>query len=484
VGAGTAARLLGAGLTVALVEFHLVGGECGNYACIPSKALLRPGHATKAARRVAGASAAVTGEVSATDTFAFRDLMISNLDDTEKVTGMRSAGIDFIRGRGRLDGPRRVRVETSDGGEVVLEARLAVILATGSTAYVPDIPGLAQAEPWTNRGATTASHTPRRLIVLGSGPVGLEMAQAWKNLGSETVTVVARERMLLPALEPFAGEQVMAGLRSDGIDLRLGVVVDRVNRPQAGGEVVVDLQDGSSITADELLVATGRQPGTHNLGLDTLGLQPGAYLSTDDTMVVRDHNWLYAIGDVNGHALLTHQGKYQGRVAADAIIARAAGEEPHFAAEADHAMVPQVIFTDPEVASVGLTQARALEQGLSARRVETDLGQVPGALLYAGGYTGRASLVVDDDSNTILGATFVGQDVAEMVHAATVAIVGAVTLDRLRHAVPSFPTINEAWLDLIELGRQRPASPPNLEGASDGQPQAESRTAAALEPAG
>jgi dihydrolipoamide dehydrogenase len=448
-GENVADRVVRGGLTATVVEAELVGGECSYWACMPSKALLRPVLALRAARRLAGAREAVTGTLDVEAVLARRDAFVHKMDDAGQVSWLDSAGIGLVRGHGRIVGERRVDVATPDGDVVSLEARVAVVLATGTTAQVPSIPGLQEARPWTSREATSASAVPAHLVVLGGGVVGLEMAQAWHGLGAR-VSVVERRDRLLGRLEPFAGELVAAQLREDGVDLRLGVSAEAVRRDGQAGTVTVELSDGSEVTGDELLVAAGRRPATTDVGLEVVGLEPGAPVPVDDSLRVPGVPWLYAAGDANGRVLLTHQGKYQGRVTGDAIVARSRGEEPAYVAEADHTMVPQVIFTDPEIASVGLTEAQAVERGLRVRLVTHDLGAVAGASLHADGYAGRAALVVDEDRGVVVGATFVGQDVADLLHSATIAVVGEVPLTRLRHAVPSYPTISEVWLRLLE----------------------------------
>ncbi len=248
---------------------------------------------------------------------------------------------------------------------------------------------------------------------------------------------------------------------SPGVDVRMGVSPTLVAR-DAEGTVIVTLDDGTEHEAEEVVVATGRRPGTAAVGLETIGLTPGAPLTVDDTMLVEGTDWLYAVGDANGRALLTHQGKYQARAAGEAIAARLQGaavsDEPwgQHVASADHAAVPRVVFSDPEVAAVGLTESGARESGLRTRAVEYDLGWVAGAKLHADHYAGRAKLVIDEDRHVIVGAMFVGQDVAELLHSATIAIVGEVTIERLWHAVPAYPTISEVWLRLLETyGRPR-----------------------------
>jgi dihydrolipoamide dehydrogenase len=454
IGAGpagevAAGRLAAAGLRTVVVEDQLVGGECTYWACMPSKALLRSVHALRAARRLPGTREAVTGSIDVQAVLARRDAYTSHHDDAGQVRWLDAAGVELVRGRGRLTGARTVSVATA-GGDVELTARVAVVLATGTTAAVPPVPGLAEARPWTSREATSAKDAPRRLVVLGGGVVGLEMAQAWNALGSEQVTVLDHGPRLLPRVEAFAGELVADALREDGVDLRLGSTVVRVERPHPGAEVLVHLADGAVVRGDELLVAAGRRPATSDLGLEAVGLEPGRPVPVDDSLRVVGTDWLYAVGDVNGRALLTHQGKYQARVAAAAVVARTRGEPPPYVAEADDGAVPQVVFTDPEVAAVGLSSDAARARGLRVRVLEHDIGATAGGSLQAEGYRGRAALVVDEDAQVVVGATFVGQDVAEMVHAATIAVVGRVPLERLRHAVPSFPTMSEVWLRLLE----------------------------------
>ncbi|MGJ9423631.1 dihydrolipoyl dehydrogenase family protein [Aeromicrobium sp. CF3.5] len=441
--------LLAAGLTVALVEPELLGGECFNWGCVPSKAMLRPGHAARSATRAPGAREGQNGTaIDAQAALAHRDEVVLHHDDREVVAGFEAAGASFWRGRGRLDGIRRVVVET-DAGDVQLTARQAVIIATGSSPAVPSIPGLREAQPWTNREATSAPRAPERLTVIGSGPLGLEMAQAWKWLGSRQVVVLSRREALLPELEPYAGELVLAGLRESGVDVRFDVEVERVLRPTPGGEVTVDLNDGTSVVADELLVATGKVADTGDLGLHTVGIEGDGFIPIDGYVTAGETDWLYAIGDVAGRSLMTHEASYHARVAAAAISARSRGLDPPMATDADGQFIPQVVFTDPEVAAVGMTRAVAERDGIAARYVETDLGAVLGAQLHAKDYKGRASVLIDDEAEVMIGAAFVGQDVADMVHAATVAIAGRVPLSALRHAVPSFPTMSEVWVDLL-----------------------------------
>ncbi|MFT2751942.1 dihydrolipoyl dehydrogenase family protein [Clavibacter sp. Sh2088] len=457
VGENVADRAKQGGLSVLVVESELVGGECSYWACMPSKALLRSGSALRAARAVAGSKEAVTGDLDVAAVLKRRDSFTSSWSDEGQVSWLEGIGIDLARGHGRISGPRRVTVTAPDGSVVEHEATHAVAVSTGTAALLPDIPGLAEAQPWTSREATSAEIVPASLVVIGGGVVAAEMATAYASLGS-AVTIVARSG-LLGGQEPFAGELVADGLRGMGVDVRLGASPSRVTRD--GDEVTVELSDGSTVTAAEVLVATGRTPRTEDLGLDTVGLEAGAYLDVDDTLLVTgevnaETPWLYAVGDVNHRALLTHQGKYQARAAGEVIAARATGgtvdESPWgvHVATADHRAVPQVTFTDPEVASVGLTAKAAEDAGIRTRVVDYDLGSVAGSSLHADGYAGQARMVVDEDRGVIVGATFVGPDVAELLHSATIAVVGEVPLTRLWHAVPSYPTISEVWLRLLE----------------------------------
>jgi pyruvate/2-oxoglutarate dehydrogenase complex dihydrolipoamide dehydrogenase (E3) component len=465
VGQNAAARTRAAGLSVALVERELVGGECSYWGCVPSKSLLRPVIAIADARRVDGAREAVDGSIAPAGVFGRRDRYVTNWDDSGQTTAVESMDVAVVRGHARLDGPKRVAVATANQ-LVSLTARHAVVICTGSTAAVPDIPGIAEAKPWTNRRATDSSTVPPRLAVVGAGGVGVEMATAWQGLGSK-VTLLARTARLLPRMEPFVGEFVAHGLTESGVDVRTGVSVTELRRPEPG-PVTIYLDNGDQLEADEILFATGRTPNTGDIGLETVGLAPGSWLDVDDTCLVRgvDGDWLYAMGDANHRALLTHQGKYQARTASSAIGARAKGQVLDTApwgahvATADSHAVPQVFFTDPEAASVGLTTIRAEELGHRIKTVDVNIGEaVPGANFYADGYAGRARIVVDLDHGYLLGATFVGPGVAELLHSATIAVAGRVPIDRLWHAVPCFPTISEVWLRLMEANRDTHEAP-------------------------
>ncbi len=443
IGAGpagevAAGRLAEGGLSVAIVERELIGGECSFWACMPSKALLRPAEALAEVRRVPAASQAVTGELDVPAALARRDEVIHDLDDSSQIPWLERKGITLVREHGRLDGERRVRA-----GDSVLVAEKAVLVSTGSGALIPPIDGLRESEPWTNREITTAKEVPPRLAVLGGGVVGVEMAQAWSTLGSQ-VTLIEALDTLLSREEPFAGEQVGDSLRRRGVEVRLGQKATEVSRTD--GEVTVALEEGPAVTADELLVAIGRRPLTDDLGVDTIGLEPGKPIAVDDQMRATevDGDWLYAVGDVNERALLTHMGKYQARAAVDVIMGRQA------AVTADGPVSPRVIFTDPQVAAVGHTLDSAQGEGLNVRAVDATTSGNAGGSFYGKDAPGTTRLVVDEDRGVIVGATFTGAEVADFLHAATIAVVAEVPLEKLWHAVPSFPTRSEVWLQLLE----------------------------------
>ncbi|MFI1808807.1 dihydrolipoyl dehydrogenase family protein [Streptomyces sp. NPDC020422] len=459
VGENVADRVRAAGLSTAVVEGELIGGECSYWACMPSKALLRPAIARSEARRVPGLRGHAYGPLDAREVLAHRDDVVGHWKDDGQVDWLASVDVHLYRGHGRLHGARRVVVEGPEGDRQVLTARHAVAVCTGTRAVLPELPGLPGARPWTSREATSSATVPGRLVVVGGGVVGVEMATAWQALGAR-VTLLVRGGGLLPRMEPFAGEHVADALAERGADVRTGVAVAAVVRDGHEGPVTVVLEGGDHVEGDEVLFATGRRPRTEDIGLETVGLEPGGWLTVDDSLRVTGHDWLYAVGDVNHRALMTHQGKYQARIAGAAIAARAAGGGsldtaawgPH-SATADHAAVTQVVFTDPEVASVGLTLAAAEAAGHRARAVDVDMASVAGAGLYAQGYRGRVRMVVDLDRETVLGVTLVGQGTGELLHSATVAVTGEVPIARLWHAVPAYPTLSEAWLRLLEAYR-------------------------------
>ena len=438
IGAGpageiAAGRLGEAGVEVAVVEQHLVGGECSYYACMPSKALLRPGELLDEMRRVPGIRAE---GLDAAAVLARRDEVIHELDDSSQLPWLEQRGVTLVRGQGRLDGERRVVV-----GDDALEARQAVVVATGSGPAMPPIPGLADARPWGNREATTAKEVPESLVILGGGVVGVELAQAWSSLGTEVVLLEGAGRVIVRE-EPFASAEVGAALAEAGVDVRTGSRAVRVSRD--AGDAVVELEDGTTARGAELLVAVGRVPQTGDLGLETVGLEPGKPVEVGSNLRSPRHDWLYAIGDANGRALLTHMGKYQGRLAADAILGK------NVALLSDGPLSPRVIFTDPQVAAVGHTLGSAEAAGLVVRAVDVPTGGTAGASFVGRNTPGTSRLVIDDVRGVVVGATFVGFEIGEFLHAATIAVVGEVPLERLAHAVPCFPTRSELWLKLLE----------------------------------
>ena len=453
--------------TAVIVEHELLGGECSYWACMPSKALLRPIEVLQAARHMPGV-AAVVGDrgIDVPAVLQRRDSFTSHHDDAGQVQWAHSAGIDVVYGHGRLAGVKAVSVTATDGSVRTLIAREAVILATGTTATVPDIPGLRDALPWTSRDVTNLHEIPRRVAVIGGGVVACESACWLDGLGVDELTIIGSAPLLLARNEPFAGDLVADAFRQNGVQVVLGASVDGISRvdPQAtgegrvhGGEVTVSY-GGQAVTVDEVVVATGRTPASGDIGLDVVDLDVSdarGFVTTDDQLAVLGvpGEWLYAVGDITGRALLTHMGKYQARICGAVIAARAEGrpaQGSRFTDLADAGKVPQVTFTDPQVASVGVTEQQARDAGVDVETVEYDMAGFAGTSLLRDGYVGRAKLVIDKASDTLVGATFVGAEVAELVHAATVAVVGGVTMQQLWHVVPSYPTMSEIWLKLLE----------------------------------
>jgi dihydrolipoamide dehydrogenase len=431
-----AGRLAGDGLETALVERELVGGECSYWACMPSKALLRPAEILAEVRRVPGAAEAVTGALDVTATLRRRDEVIHDLDDASQLPWLEDRGVTLVRGDAVVTGERTVRV-----GDETLEARRAVVLAAGSSALLPPIDGLREASPWTNREVTTAQRVPASLVILGGGVVGVEMAQAYSSLGAEVTLIEGLDR-LIAREEPFASEQVADALRANGVTVHLGRKAQTVER--RAGQTAVTLEDGTIATGEELLVAIGRRPRTE--AVEGLGYEAGEPVEVDQWLRSTRHEWLYAIGDVNGVALLTHMGKYQASIAADHI----AGRRTHTQRLANGPQSPRVIFTDPQVAAVGHTLASAQEAGLHVRCVEVGTSGNAGGSFLGRGAPGTARMIVDEGRRVIVGATVTGAEVADYVQPFTIAIVGEVPLDRLWHAVPPFPTRSELWLRLLE----------------------------------
>ncbi|MDE3133212.1 MAG: NAD(P)/FAD-dependent oxidoreductase [Acidobacteriota bacterium] len=445
VGAGPAGEVAAGrlasrgGRSVAIVERDLVGGECSFYACMPSKALLRPAEVLAEVARVPGAAEAVTGALDVRAALARRDEVIHDLDDASQLPWLADRGIELFRGSAALDGERRVVV-----GDDVLAAREAVILAAGSTAAMPPIPGLAEAGAWSNRELTTAHEVPARLIVLGGGVVGVEMAQAWASFGSE-VTVIEALPSLLANEEPFVGDEIARALSALGAVLLIGAKAVAVRRD--GGQIVVELENGRTATGERLLVAVGRRPLSSGLGLPSVGLPDGGFVEVDDGLQVPGLPWLYAVGDVNGRALLTHMGKYQGRIAADRILGAV---DARVLPAVDGGAAPRVIFTDPEVAAVGLSLAAARAAGIDALAIDLPTEGSAGGSFVGRDGPGTSRFVVDRARQVLVGAAFVGPAAGEFLQAASVAVVGEVPLARLAHAVAAFPTRSELWLYFLE----------------------------------
>lgn len=460
--------IAGSDRTAVIVERELVGGECSYWACMPSKALLMPGHVLETAKQMPGVQQIVGDSgLDVAAVLARRDSFTHRHDDSSQVKWAQDNNIDVVRGAGRLSGERTVDVIGGDGPRT-LRARHAVVLATGTTANVPE--NLRDALPWTSRDVTNLHDVPRRVVIVGGGVVACESATWLAALGSAEITLVVRGKSLLAASEPFASDLVAKGLKERGVRIMFGANISEASRPDTddtgegnihGGPVTVTIGN-DEIEADEIVVAAGRTPGSIELGLSAVGLADGKYVDTDDHLTVTgvDGDWLYAVGDVNGRAPLTHMGKYQARVCGDVIAARAENrgiDGGRYAASADHGKVPQVVFTAPEVASVGLTEKQATDKGFDVSTADVDIA-VAGSSLARDDFGGHAKIVVDKASGTLLGATFAGTEVGELVHAATVAVVGELTLDTLWHAVPSYPTVSEVWLRLVEEHRARSAS--------------------------
>ena len=464
----------GSDRTAVIVENELLGGECSYWACMPSKALLRSVELFTEAESLQGTATRLsTKGIDVKAVLGRRDDFISHLDDAGQVTWAKGAGIDVLRGHGRLTGTHTVQVADSDGPARDITARHAVIVATGTTASIPDIPGLRQALPWTSRDVTNLHQIPRRVAILGGGVVACEAATWLLGLGVQELTLIDVGDRILARSEPFASELVHTSLVASGAKVLTETKVLEVSRKSprdngighiGGGPVTLHIGRRRSIVVDEVVVATGRTPATQDLGLEAVGIaeavgQAHGYIRTNDQLKVEgvSGRWLYAVGDVNGRALLTHMGKYQGRIAGAVIAARAGAREraagKDFRDRASERVVPSVTFTSPEVANVGLTEQAAREAGIDVETVEYDTSHVAGAALLQDGYVGRAKLVIDRARDVLVGATFVGTGSAELVHSATVAIIGSVTLADLWHAVPSYPTVSEVWLRLLEARR-------------------------------
>ena len=414
-------ELADGGLRVALVERELVGGECSYWACIPSKTLLRPGEAVREAREAAGSA-----QVEVQAALAWRDFMVSDYSDAGQQRWLADKGIDLLRGSGKLAGPGVVEV---DG---VRHTARHVVLATGSDPFIPAIPGLRELPGvWTNRGVTGMKAIPRRLLILGGGPVGAEMAQAVRCLGGEVVLVEAAGHLLAREPAPL-GEALGEVLRADGVELVLGVHASAARRD--GADYVLGLDNGRELRGDHLLVATGRRPRISGLGLETVGIEPTSHGIPVDAQL-RAGEGLWAIGDVTGVRLLTHVGKYQSEVVAANILG-----QPR---EANYEAVPDVVYTDPQAASVG-----AMEAAFSAT---TPVSEVAKMATYTRAYAqSHGFLTLLSDGERLTGAYALGPEAGEWLQQATLAIRARVPLEVLRDTIQPFPTFSEVYVAALK----------------------------------
>jgi len=409
------------GLRVALVERELVGGECSYWACIPSKTLLRPGEAVHAANE-----AAATAQIDIKAALAWRDFMVSNYSDAGQERWLAKTGIVLIRGHGRLAGTGVVEVNGAR------HTAMHVVVATGSDPIIPPIPGLGDLDGlWTNREATGMKAVPRRLLVLGGGPVGVEMAQAVRRFGGEVALVEGAPHLLSREARPL-GDALAEALRRDGIELSLGARAKAAKRE--GEDYVLDLDDGRTLKGDRLLVATGRRPRVHELGLDSCGVRADSHgIKVDARLQAGERLW--AIGDVTGIWPLTHAGKYQGRIVAANIL----GEKR----EAHYEAMPRVTFTDPQAAAVGATQAPFSG---TAR-----LADVAKTAAYTRAYSeSNGFLTLLSDGERLTGAYALGPEAGEWLGQATLAIRARVPLDVLRDTIQPFPTFSEIYMDALK----------------------------------
>ncbi len=423
-------RLIEGGMKVAVVERELIGGECAYWACIPSKTLLRPPEAKAAASRAAGAG---TPELSWEAAAAYRDYMIRHLDDSRQVAGYEERGAAVVKGVGRITGPGRVEVEGR-----VLQAD-HVVIATGSDARVPAISGLGDVTVWTNREATTLDEIPARAALIGGGPVGVELGQMLARFGSE-VTIVQSAERLIDREHPRVGELIRRALERDGIDVRVGRRPKGARRNASG--VTLELDDGTSVAADVVVVGAGRSPRVWGIGLEEVGIAPlGRGLSVDDHCRVSEGLW--AVGDVTGVMLFTHVAKYQGRIAAANILGRPS--------RADYRSVPRVVFSDPEIAAAGLTAARARDMGIDAVAAEVDLAAtIARPWTYERDPQGHLGLLADRRRRVLVGAWAVAPLAGEWIHQAALAIKTQTPIEVLRDTVAQFPTFSEAYLNALE----------------------------------
>jgi dihydrolipoamide dehydrogenase len=435
IGAGpagevAASRLNEQGLRTALIERELVGGECAHWACIPSKTLLRPPEVRFEAKRTAGTSAPEQRWPEVSD---YRDYMIRHLDDTNQVDGYERSGVRVYKGEAKLAGPGRVEI----AGETIEAER--VVIATGSDARIPPIAGLAEAGYWTNRQATPLKEIPSSIVILGGGPVGIELGQFMRRFGADVRIVEAADR-LLPREDPRAGELIAETLREDGVELHIGVTASEVSA--SDGQRSVRLEDGSQISGTELLVAVGRAPRVQDIGLESVGIEPNPRgIQVDERCRAGEGVW--AIGDVTGVMPFTHVGMYQGRIACQDI----AGQP----VRADYSAIPRVVFSDPEIAAVGLTEQQASEQGIDVATARVELADaIARPWTYEKDPRGEIGVLADRKRRTLVGAWAVSPLAGEWIHYAALAIKTHTPIDVLRDTVAQFPTYTEAYLKAIE----------------------------------
>jgi pyruvate/2-oxoglutarate dehydrogenase complex dihydrolipoamide dehydrogenase (E3) component len=436
--AGTvcAGALADGGLKVGVAERELVGGECSYWACIPSKTLLRPGEAFEGARHAPGAREAVTGSIDVAAALEWRNFQVSDWSDEipSEAGWLRDKGIDLHRGNARIEGPGRIVV----GDEQVETER--IVLATGSDPIIPPVDGLKDVDYWTNRGATGMKEVPESIIVLGGGPVGVELAQALRRFGAH-VSIVEGNR-LLAREGRGAADAIGQQLESEGIALHIGVHAEHVS--SNGGGITVRLDDGATVSAEKILVATGRRPRVTGLGLETIGLDPDArQVDVDEQLRTKADN-VWAIGDATGIALFTHVGKYQARVAAGAILGKGS--------RADYRALPRVTFTDPQVAGAGMTEDQAEEKGIELAVGRAEIGGVARTSTYTRDYDklpGFLTLLADRSRGVLVGAYAVGPEAGEWLQQATVAIRAEVPVDVLRDVIQPFPSFSEIFVNAL-----------------------------------
>lgn len=452
-GVAAVRKLAAAGLAVAIVEDRLIGGECHYFGCNPSKTLIRPIEVFNLARAVPGVRELISGtDLNLPAAFAKRDAIIEHLSDRDRTTSLQQAGASVFRGRGRLSGPRTVRAAHADGTETVLIARHAVVVTTGTRPHIPAVPGLAQARPWTNRDLTTMTRVPPRTLVVGGGPMSVEFSTILAGLGS-AVTQLVRGAALLSDCEPEAREMITRSLRESGVTIHFDTELTAVARPEPGGPVTATFQN-RTVEVDEIVLAAGRRTNSDDIGLETVGLRGGENVAVNDHLQATgiSGGWLYALGDTTGRARLSHISTYHGRLVADIIVARVTGHQhllDDLAARDAHRQA-QVIYTDPQLVRVGRTEKQSRAEGFAVR---TRTARYPDAInhfaLNRDGFDGWAKLVIDDERNILLGATFVGPQFSELAQAATLAIVAELPTSLLHHAVAPHPTINQLWDPLL-----------------------------------